>query len=802
MTNTSIALVKRVLDLSRLPPVSDSDLLIVDNIIEKIGDSEGAIIPLLLEVQKQYNYLPDYAMRRIVEKTPVQAATVTGIASFYTHFRLHPAGKHFVNVCTGTACHVKGAGRLLQTLNSTLHLGSGRDTDENGIFTVQNVACLGCCTLAPVVQIDDQTYGHVTAAQIPEILKDFQDRIGQTANESALRVLGSSDEVGEIRVGLGSCCVAGGSNNVRLAIEEALKADNLNMPVKHVGCVGMCHNTPLVEVHKPGEQPHVYANVTTDAAEDIVQNHFESPKLTDRWRRSIRHLLESPFSDSREEILKRYTLDVRDKPVANFLDRQVRIATEHSGVLSPLDFDEYEHLGGFQALRTCLTSLDPESIISTLEASGLRGRGGGGFPTGKKMAMVRSQPSETKYIICNGDEGDPGAFMDRMLLESYPFRVIEGMIIGAKAVGAKTGFLYIRAEYPLAVERINHALKQCYQKGLLGKNILDSGFDLDLTVREGAGGFVCGEETALILSIEGQRGMPNVRPPFPAESGLWEKPTSINNVETFSLIPWIIRHGGEAFSSLGTPSSTGTKVFALAGKVKNGGLIEVPMGISIKEIIHDIGAGVNEGREFKAVQIGGPSGGCIPASLSHTPVDYESLTEIGAMMGSGGLLVMDDQDCMVDIARYFLSFTQDQSCGKCTFCRVGTKKMLEIMDKLCSGEGVLQDLDDLEELAGKVKLGSICGLGKTAPNPVLTTLKYFREEYIAHIEGRCPAGKCVDLIQYTITENCTGCTKCSQECPVDAIPLKPYELHVIDQDLCIKCDTCLQVCQDAAVVIV
>ena len=625
--STSTASQRRVPDLSRLPVVSDFDLHKVDTIIQNVGSTADTIIPLLLAVQKAYNYLPEYAMRRIAEQTTVPGATITGIASFYTHFRLQPAGKHFVNVCTGTACHVKGSGRILQTLNSHLDLNEERDTDKSGIFTVQKVACLGCCTLAPVVQIDDQTYGHVSPGQVPEILEDFQDRLSLKTDESAVSVHDMQPELGEIRVGLGSCCVAGGSNNVRLALEAALKKDNLALPVKHVGCVGMCHNTPLVEVQKPGQAAVFYANVTPDAVNNIVESHFQPTKLGDRIRRSVRNLLESPFSDSRQQILERYALDVREKPVANFLDRQVRIATEHSGVLNPLDFEEYESLGGFSALRQCLSELTPEMIIARITESGLRGRGGGGFPTGKKMATVRSVEAETKYIICNGDEGDPGAFMDRMLLESYPYRVIEGMIIGALAVGTRSGFLYIRAEYPLAVERVNQALEICYSRGILGKNILGSGIDLDLSVREGAGGFVCGEETALILSIEGERGMPNVRPPYPAESGLWGKPTSVNNVETFSLIPWIIREGSEAFAKLGTANSTGTKVFALAGKIKNGGLIEVPMGITIREIVEDIGGGVAEGRAFKAVQVGGPSGGCIPAALADTPVDYESLTK-------------------------------------------------------------------------------------------------------------------------------------------------------------------------------
>lgn len=789
--------------MNNMQPVPDLDLYQVDTIIESVGSRADAIIPLLLAIQKEYNYLPEPALRRISEKTPISASQVMGVASFYTHFRLEPAGKHFVNVCTGTACHVKGAGRILQTLHSHLKLKPDQDTDRSGIFTVQKVACLGCCTLAPVVQIDDQTYGHLSASQVPDMLEDFLGR--QAAAQPGITTFNNSHEAvtqGEIRIGLGSCCVAGGSNNVRLALEAALNANQLNLPIKQVGCVGMCHNTPLVEVNKPGEEAHFYANVTADAADNIVRSHFQSTKLKQRVLGSIRNVLQAPFATGKQDFLERYSIDIREGAVGDFLNRQVRIATQHSGLLNPLDFDEYENLGGFSALKDCLSNHAPETIITKITESGLRGRGGGGFPTGLKLATVRKQESHQKYIICNGDEGDPGAFMDRMLLESYPYRIIEGMVIAAYAVGASIGILYIRAEYPLAVERIRQALETCYKRGVLGNNIMDSGFDLELTIREGAGGFVCGEETALIQSIEGERGMPNIRPPYPAEQGLWNKPTSLNNVETFALIPWIIKEGPEKFRSLGTETSSGTKVFSLAGKIKNGGLIEVPMGITIRAIVEEIGGGVTEGRTFKAVQIGGPSGGCIPAELSDIAVDYESLTEVGAMMGSGGLLVMDDQDCMVDIARYFLSFTQDQSCGKCTYCRIGTKKMLEILEKICAGRGILKDLEILEKLAGDVKTGSICGLGKTAPNPVMTTLRYFREEYLAHIEGKCQAGKCLELIKYNIKQDCSGCTICAQNCPVLAIPSTPYQVHTIDQDLCIKCDTCLQVCPEDSVEII
>jgi NADH:ubiquinone oxidoreductase subunit F (NADH-binding)/NAD-dependent dihydropyrimidine dehydrogenase PreA subunit len=468
--------------------------------------------------------------------------------------------------------------------------------------------------------------------------------------------------------------------------------------------------------------------------------------------------------------------------------------------LKPADLNEYQSRNGFKALETCLKNLSPAEVIAMIDRSGLRGRGGAGFPTASKWKLVCKVIADIKYVICNGDEGDPGAFMDRMLLESYPYRIIEGMMIAAYATGAKEGIFYIRAEYPLAVKRIREAIAVMEEEGILGNGILGSTFDFNIRVFEGAGAFICGEETALIASVEGKRGVPSMRPPYPAEKGLWERPTLINNVETLSVVPWIINHGDEAFQKIGTDSSKGTKVFALAGKINRGGLIEVPMGITIRHIVEEIGGGVPEGRQFKAIQIGGPSGGCIPASMADTPIDYVSLQEAGAMMGSGGLIVLDDSDCMVDIARYFLAFTQDQSCGRCTFCRIGTTRMLEILDKICSGKGTLADLALLEELGHSTSTGSMCGLGKTAPNPVLTTIRYFREEYIAHINGKCPTGKCKDLIKYVITKACTGCTICAQHCPSDAIEAKPYEIHIVEDEKCIKCDVCRDICPEDAVI--
>ncbi|HPG37878.1 MAG TPA: NADH-quinone oxidoreductase subunit NuoF [bacterium] len=601
-----------------------------------------------------------------------------------------------------------------------------------------------------------------------------------------------------MRIGLGSCCIAGGSGQVQEALLQTLSEQNIHINVKRVGCVGMCHQTPLVEIALPGKKPVVYNKVQPGDILAIIHNHFR-PRGIYSITGSLNRFMDSLIADRTDTEIKKYPLDMRDQPVAGFLGPQVHIATENYGIIDPLDLDEYRRHGGFTALEKCLLHSTPDEVIATIKNSGLRGRGGAGFPTGMKWDLVKVQHNPDKYIICNGDEGDPGAFMDRMLLESYPYRIIEGMIIGAYAVGAHTGYLYIRAEYPLAVRRINQALDNCRQAGILGNNLLNSSFSLTLQVKEGAGAFVCGEESALIASMEGKRGMPRIRPPFPSEQGLWGKPTLVNNTETFALVSWIFRHGAENFAKLGTLRSKGTKVFALAGKINRGGLIEVPMGITIREIVENIGGGIAGGKTFKAVQIGGPSGGCVPAELADIGIDYEALTGVGAMMGSGGLLVMDENDCMVDIARYFLSFTQDQSCGKCTFCRIGTRRMLDILERLCAGQGTEQDIINLEYLAEKTRQGSLCGLGKSAPNPILTTLKYFRHEYEEHLDGYCRAKKCKALITYQVNDNCNGCTRCAQNCPVNAITLIPYQKHSIDTSVCIRCDTCRQVCPVNAV---
>ena len=592
--------------------------------------------------------------------------------------------------------------------------------------------------------------------------------------------------------------MAKGSDRLFEALQQSVRQTGANVSVKRVGCVGMCHRTPLIEVATPGKASAVYAGLVPEQMGELVSRHFPSHGLLSRALHSVSGAVSGLFRDGPYAVSGQ-SLSGRDPAVRSFFGKQVHIATEHFGRVDPLDLDEFLENDGFTALRSCLTGRSGEEVIQAVEQSGLRGRGGAGFPSGPKWRCVSEQPDPVKYVICNGDEGDPGAFMDRMLLESFPFRILEGAAIAAVAVGAHDVIFYIRQEYPLAVERVRAAIRMCEERGWLGERLMDHDYPLRVSVKEGAGAFVCGEETALIASLEGHRGMPRLRPPFPAQSGLLGKPTLINNVETLAAVSWILRHGPEAYAAYGTAGSKGTKVFALAGKVQRGGLIEVPMGTTIRQIVEEIGGGARPGHVFKAVQIGGPSGGCVPARLADTPVDYDSLREVGAIMGSGGLVVLDDSDCMVDIARYFLQFTQNQSCGKCTFCRVGTRRMLDILERICAGKGHEKDLDELEHLSRWVSQGSLCGLGKTAPNPVFTTLRYFRDEYAAHLQGRCPAGRCRDLISYRVSGQCTGCTLCAQHCPVGAIPMTPYEKHEINLELCTRCDSCRQVCPSDAV---
>jgi len=781
--------------------MDELDLTFVDRTVDEIGIGSENVLKILHAVQGRFGYLPREALERVCKISEITPASIEGVSSFYDHFRHRPVGRHIIHVCVGTACHVKGADRVHEAFYRHLGIPAGEDTDAQKLFTVEKIACLGCCTLAPAVQIDNVTYGHLTPDTVSTVIGDFlryeQSRAGEK-KKTQIQTNGSKSS-GEVRLGLGSCCVARGSGKLKDALENVLADTGIKLQVKRVGCVGMCHQTPLLEVVPPDGKSYLYARVRPEDARAVILRHFKVNGIQKRISNSVSQMLDTILTDEKTEPVARRSIDVRDRPVADFLGRQKHIATENHGEIDPVDIDEYIANGGFKALQKCIREMSPEEIISEVKRSGLRGRGGAGYPTALKWSAVRSQQSGRKFIVCNGDEGDPGAFMDRMIMESYPYRIIEGMIIAACAVGANEGYFYIRAEYPLAIERITQALNHCREHGFIGEDIINSGFSLDLKIMPGAGAFVCGEETALIASIEGRRGMPRLRPPYPAQSGLWGKPTLINNVETYASVPWIIRNGAEAFAELGTDSSKGTKVFALAGKVDRVGLIEVPMGISVRQIIEDIGGGIAGGLQLKAVQVGGPSGGCVPAELAHLPVDYETLQEIGTMMGSGGLVALDETDCMVDIARYFLEFTQNQSCGKCTFCRIGTRRMLDILERLCAGQGVKADIDELEHLAVMVKKTSLCGLGTTAPNPVLSTIRYFRDEYEAHVEKHCPAGKCKALIVYSVTDDCIGCTLCAQHCPVDAIEMKPYEKHEIDADKCIRCGTCKNICPADAV---
>ncbi len=775
------------------------DLKEIDRIVNNLGSGQNAVIPILQAIQEQYNYLPEEVLKRVCEISDITPAQIVGVASFYSQFRFTPAGTHMIKVCVGTACHVKGASQVYDALKRELGLDKSEDTTQSGSYTIEKVNCLGCCTLAPVVQIDQVTYGHVSTSQAASILSDFESQKA-TGNKKRYKYADGSEVKGEIRIGLGSCCVASGSDEIRDAVKDSIDRSGVNVKLKHVGCVGMCHQVPLVEVVPTEGEATLYSKVKAADVDQIVEQHFQPSGFLKRISNRLLQAADTIRDDSRWMGVDRYSLDVREKHVSSFLGKQVPMATEFRGVINPIDVEEYKARNGFRGLAKVLKELTQDQVVHEITDSGIRGRGGAGFPTGQKWKIVAAVKSDTKYVICNGDEGDPGAFMDRMLLESYPYRIIEGMIAAAYAVGASEGIFYIRAEYPLAVSRVLQAIEICREQGYIGKDILGTGFNFEISVYQGAGAFVCGEETALIESIEGKRGFPRVRPPFPSEKGLWGQPTLVNNTETFAQIAYIIKNSAFAFNRIGTEKSRGTKVFALAGKVARGGLIEVPMGMTVKEVVEEIGGGVADGRTFKAVQIGGPSGGCVPSWKSDTPIDFESLKEVGAMMGSGGLVVLDDRDCMVDIARYFLTFTQNEACGKCSFGRIGTKRMLEIMEMITTGKGTEKDLENLEQLAQWTKKGSLCGLCGNAPNPILSTLEYFRDEYEAHIRGECPAGKCEELIKYEITDECIGCTLCAQDCPVDAIDFRPHEKHEVNNELCIKCDGCRQVCPENAVI--
>jgi len=578
---------------------------------------------------------------------------------------------------------------------------------------------------------------------------------------------------------MASCGLAAGSGEVYEAAVKYLESHQGKLDLQKTACVGLCFAEPIMEVITEDGKNYTYGEVLPEEFATIMES----------------------FENGKPQLEKLILSNVAKGTENDNLATQTRIVLRNCGVIDPESIDAYLEKDGYKALEKSLKQMTPEDIINEMKESGLRGRGGAGFPTGLKWQFAFQAPGPKKYIVCNADEGDPGAFMDRSVLEGDPHAILEGMAIGAYAIGADEGYIYCRAEYPLAIRHLEKAIKDAEARGYLGRNVLGTKFNFKLHIKEGAGAFVCGEETALMASIEGQRGMPRIRPPFPAQSGLWGKPTNINNVETFANVAWIVLNGAEQYNQYGTEKSRGTKVFALAGKIKNSGLIEVPMGMPLKDVIYKVGGGMKTELPFKGVQLGGPSGGCVPAELLDTIVDYDSINQTGAIMGSGGMVVMDTATCMVDVAKFFLNFTQNESCGKCTFCRVGTKRMLEILTRISDGEGKMEDLDTLEELSKNIIKGSLCGLGQTAPNPVLTTLKYFRDEYIAHIKDKtCPAGVCTSLIKFeVIDDKCIGCTACARKCPVNCISGEVKKVHHIDQEQCIKCGACYDACKFAAI---